>query len=279
MFCEKCKKNLKNTVLLYLCVSNISVFGATTGAPYRVGATKMRSSSEAEAICDVYIYIIFLYFWPWGFPGSSMKRVAPLLTNSFNHLIIMFEILSCQSGGFQKHKVLTEPPAKRQNSQHLPFACPCLHRCSNLFGNALASAQAIMMQSCSWASLRCCVHVCFCFVFLSIIHISQSDIDLRLHTPRPWESSGSQIQRTRKQIAAPSHYGHKTKSEPTLWLAQARSLVSSSEIWGNRYTICATNGRQWGMAGKSSKTKFWLGKGQAIRSDEFTHITLMQSGW
>ena len=57
MFCEKCKKIKKNKVLLYLCVSNISVFGATTGAPYRVGATKMRSSSEAEAICDVYIYI------------------------------------------------------------------------------------------------------------------------------------------------------------------------------------------------------------------------------
>ena len=57
MFCEKSKKTLKNKVLLYLCVSNISVFGATTGAPYRVGATKMRSSSEAEAICDVYIYI------------------------------------------------------------------------------------------------------------------------------------------------------------------------------------------------------------------------------
>ena len=33
MLCEKSEK-LKNNVLLYLCVSNISVFGATTGAPY-----------------------------------------------------------------------------------------------------------------------------------------------------------------------------------------------------------------------------------------------------
>ena len=48
MFCEKCKTTLKNKVLLYLCVSNISVFGATTGAPYLEEEEDQRSLGGGE---------------------------------------------------------------------------------------------------------------------------------------------------------------------------------------------------------------------------------------